>query len=318
MAPIVQNPDRVFVAGHKGLVGSAIVRNAPKNLTIVTASRNTLDLKDQISVRDFLVSEKIDSVILAAAKVGGIGANSSYQKDFLTENIVIQNSVLLAASSVNTPNLIFLGSACIYPRITPQPIQESALLSGKLEPTNEGYALAKIVGIRLVKAIHDEIGLNYFSLMPTNLYGPNDNFDSKSSHVAAALMRKFHEAKLSNSNVVSVWGTGTPRREFMHADDMASACWALLGRNLGGELINVGTGLDMEIRAYAELMAEVTGYQGRIEFDPSKPDGTPRRVLDISKIESYGWSPKIALRDGLISTYRWYVDALGKGIVRGH
>ena len=287
-------------------------------MRILTATRAELDLENLNDVLRFLDDGSVDTIILAAAKVGGIGANSKHQLDFLLSNLKIQNAVLEAASKLNIPNLIFLGSSCIYPKLAPQPINEDSLLSGYLEPTNEGYALAKIAGVRLCKAIYDEKSLNYFSLMPTNLYGPNDNFDLESSHVPAALMRKFHEAKMSDSAEVVVWGTGKPLREFMHVDDMARACWYMLNQNAGGELINVGTGEDVEIGKFALMMAETVGFEGEIIFDTSKPDGTPRKLLDVSKIHSYGWKHQIELTSGLEQTYNWFKDALAKGDVRGY
>ena len=295
-----------------------MVRTAPDDVRILTATRAELDLENLNDVLRFLDDGSVDTIILAAAKVGGIGANSKHQLDFLLSNLKIQNAVLEAASKLNIPNLIFLGSSCIYPKLAPQPINEDSLLSGYLEPTNEGYALAKIAGVRLCKAIYDEKSLNYFSLMPTNLYGPNDNFDLESSHVPAALMRKFHEAKMSDSAEVVVWGTGKPLREFMHVDDMARACWYMLNQNAGGELINVGTGEDVEIGKFALMMAETVGFEGEIIFDTSKPDGTPRKLLDVSKIHSYGWKHQIELTSGLEQTYNWFKDALAKGDVRGY
>jgi GDP-L-fucose synthase len=261
---------------------------------------------------------KPDLIVLAAGRVGGIGANSHHQKDFLLENLTIQNNVISAASKTGVENLIFLGSSCIYPRLAPQPIKEESLLTGPLEPTNEGYALAKIAGIRLCKAIFEEEGLNYFSLMPTNMYGPNDNFDLENSHLPAALMRRFHEAKGSGIKEVKIWGTGTPRREFMHSNDLAKACWFMSKKQAGGELINIGTGRDMQISNFAELMANVVGYEGDIAYDSSKPDGSPQKVLDVSKIESYGWRSEIELKAGLEETYSWFKDALEKGGLRGY
>jgi GDP-L-fucose synthase len=264
-----------------------------------------------------LNNERPDAIILAAAKVGGIEANLAHQKDFLLQNLKIQNSVLEAASLLRVNNLLFLGSSCIYPKFADQPISEESLLNGQLEPTNEGYAIAKIAGIKLCRSIYEEQNLNYFSLMPTNLYGPNDNFDPKVSHVPAALLRKFHEAKISGSSEVTVWGSGTPRREFMHVDDMAEACWYMLGQEAGGELINVGTGKDIEIREFANLIAKIVGFDGDIVFDTSKPDGTPRKVLDVSKIHSFGWKHRIDLENGMEETYAWYKSALERGEVRG-
>jgi len=309
---------KVFVAGQNGTVGASLIRMAPPRFNLVTAGRNELDLEDNQAVRDFFLKVSPDAVILAAAKVGGIRANSKNQRQYLLQNLRIQNSVIDTAANLGIKKLIFLGSSCIYPRMADQPILESSLLTGELEPTNEGYALAKIAGIRLCKAIHEETSLEYFSLMPTNLYGPNDNFDLESSHVPAALMRKFHEAKVRGEQEVVVWGTGKPRREFMHVDDMARACWHMLDQNAGGELINVGTGEDLQIAEFAELMAKVVGYEGNIVYDSSKPDGTPRKLLDVSKIHSYGWKHQIELEDGLKQTYAWFQDALEKGEVRGY
>lgn len=308
---------KVFVAGHSGLVGSAIVRNAPEEYEIITANRNSLDLFDKGAVSGYLKKHNPDAVILAAAKVGGISANSKHQKDFLLKNLEIQDSVIDSAASLGIPKLIFLGSSCIYPKLAPQPISEMSLLTGPLEPTNEGYALAKIAGIRLCKAISEEMGLNYFSLMPTNLYGPNDNYDLQNSHVPAALMRRFHEAKESNLPTVAIWGSGTPRREFMHSDDMATATWHMLKVGAPGELINVGTGVDTTIREFAFTMARIVGYQGEIIFDKSKPDGTPQKLLDVSRINSLGWRAKIELEDGLSKTYEWFKQAIKNGEVRG-
>ena len=275
-------------------------------------------MTDFNSVHDFLNQEKPDAIILAAAKVGGIEANAAHQKEFLLENLKIQNAVIEVASILRIENLLFLGSSCIYPKLANQPLSENSLLTGLLEPTNEGYAIAKIAGIKLCRSIYEELGLNYFSLMPTNLYGPNDNYDPHVSHVPAALMRKFHEAKIGGVEEVVVWGSGTPRREFMHVDDMAEACWYMLGKKVGGELINVGTGQDIEIGEFAKLIAKVVGFQGKIRYDFSKPDGTPRKVLDVSKIESFGWKHKIELEDGLEKTYAWYLAALMRGEVRGY
>lgn len=309
---------KVFVAGHKGMVGSSIVKQAPRDAVLVTKSRSELMLSSEMAMNHFFEVENVDVVILAAAKVGGIGANSKYQKEFLVENLQIQNSIMVAAAKNLVQKFVFLGSSCIYPRMATQPISESSLLTGPLEPSNEGYALAKIAGIRLARAIHDQDGLDYFSLMPTNLYGPNDNFDNFSSHVPAALMRKFHEAKINNESEVVVWGTGNPRREFMHVDDMAKACWYMLDQEVGGELINIGTGEDVSIADFASLMARIVGYEGKIVYDTTKPDGTPRKLLDVTKAHSYGWKHQIELEDGLRQTYAWFVDALAKGEVRGY
>ena len=309
---------KIFVAGTNGLVGSAVARQLPPDCFLISANRSELDLTDKNSVDIFLRRTRPEAIVLAAAKVGGIGANSRDHKSFLSENLQIQDSVLMAASEIGISKLIFLGSSCIYPKLAKQPISENSLMTGPLEPTNEGYALAKIAGIRLCKAIHDQDGFNYFSLMPTNLYGPNDNFDMFASHVPAALMRKFHQAKISHETEVVVWGTGTPRREFMHVDDMARACWYMLDQEVGGELINIGTGEDVTIAEFAALMAKVVGFEGQIVYDTSKPDGTPRKLLDVSKAHSYGWKHQIELEDGLRQTYAWFVDALAKGEVLGY
>jgi GDP-L-fucose synthase len=309
---------RVFIAGDRGMVGMALRRTLPRHYELILADRSVLDLRDEKNVANFLRNGKPDLIILAAARVGGISANSRYQRQFLLENLQIQNAVLNSAADLDIPNLIFLGSSCIYPRLAPQPITEDSLLSGPLEPTNEGYALAKIVGLKLCNAIHKDLGLNYFSLMPTNLYGPNDNFSLEDGHVPAALMRRFHEAKMTNQNSVKVWGSGNPKREFMHVDDLANACWFLAEKNLGGELINIGTGIDIEISEFAEKIAAIVGFQGEIEFDISKPDGSPRKLLDVSKVHGLGWQHKIQLEDGLLATYKWFVQSLEKGEVRGY
>jgi GDP-L-fucose synthase len=309
---------RVFIAGSSGMVGSALRRTLPKHHELILADRSVLDLRDDKNVANFLRNEKPDLIILAAARVGGISANSRYQRQFLLENLQIQNAVLNSAADLDIPNLIFLGSSCIYPRLAQQPITEDSLLSGPLEPTNEGYALAKIVGLKLCNAIHKDLGLNYFSLMPTNLYGPNDNFSLEDGHVPAALMRRFHEAKMTKQPSVKVWGSGNPKREFMHVDDLANACWFLAEKNLGGELINVGTGIDIEISEFAKKIAAIVGFVGEIEFDISKPDGSPRKLLDVSKVHALGWQHKIQLEDGLLATYKWFVQSLEKGEVRGY
>jgi GDP-L-fucose synthase len=306
---------KVFVAGHRGLVGRNLCEFAPDKYEIITTE---LDLRDKEKVRAFLSQNAPDVVILAAARVGGIAANSKYQSDFLIQNLEIQNSVIGAARELQIQKLLFLGSSCIYPRLAPQPIPESSILTGPLEPTNEGYAIAKIAGVRLVHAIHQELGLDYFSLMPTNLYGPYDNFDKESSHVPPAIMRKFHDAKISGANEVVLWGTGSPRREFMHVKDLVLACWYLLDQEIGGELINIGTGEDLEIKEFATIMAKIVGYEGEVIYDSSRPDGTPRKLLDVTKIHSLGWHHTIELEDGLTQTYEWFKEALEKGEVRGY
>lgn len=306
---------KVFVAGHRGLVGRNLCESAPDKYEIITTE---LDLRDKEKVRAFLSQNGPDVVILAAARVGGIAANSKYQSDFLIQNLEIQNSVIGAARELQIQKLLFLGSSCIYPRLAPQPIPESSILTGPLEPTNEGYAIAKIAGVRLVHAIHQELGLDYFSLMPTNLYGPYDNFDKESSHVPPAIMRKFHDAKISGANEVVLWGTGSPRREFMHVKDLVLACWYLLDQEIGGELINVGTGEDLEIKEFATIMAKIVGYEGEVIYDSSRPDGTPRKLLDVTKIHSLGWHHTIELEDGLTQTYEWFKEAFNKGELRGY
>ena len=298
-------------------MGRSVIRQAPSDVEIFTTSRKELDLTNYAEVRAHFKSINVDSVIFAAARVGGILANSSNQLDFLLENLKIQNSVIQAALDSNVTNFLFLGSSCIYPKFSPQPIKETSLLTGPLEESNEGYAIAKIAGLKLCREIYQERGLNYFSLMPTNLYGPGDNFDVNDSHVPASLMRRFHAGKLAGLDSVEVWGTGKPTREFMHVFDLASACWYFLNQRLGGELINIGTGSDISINDFAELMKRVVGFEGKIQFDLSKPDGTPRKVLDVSKAKKLGWTTQIALEEGLTSTYRWYLEALKKGEVRG-
>ncbi len=309
---------KVFVAGGTGLVGSSLIRNAPKDFQIYSPSRAELNLEDKAAVFAALKREQPDAVILAAAKVGGILANSKFQRDFLAKNLEIQDSVIMSARDLGIPKLAFLGSSCIYPRDAAQPISEDSLMTGPLEPTNEGYALAKITGVRLCKAISDEDGFSYFSLMPTNLYGPNDNFHPEHSHVPAALIRRFHEAKVKRIDTVKVWGSGKPRREFMHVDDLADACWTLLNKAKGGELLNVGTGKDVSIAEFSQIVADAVGFDGQIEFDTSKPDGTPRKLLAVERIHSYGWKHKIELKAGIARTYDWFIDALDRGIIREH
>jgi len=301
---------RIFVAGHRGMVGGAICRAlaAAGHTGLLTRARSELDLLDRTAVRAFFESERPDYVFDAAALVGGIAANNSRPVEFFLQNVTIQNNLIEAAADFGVRKFLFLGSSCIYPKMAPQPIPESALLTGPLEPTNEAYALAKITGVRLCQFYARQYGKVFLSAMPTNLYGPGDNFDLETSHVLPALIRKFHEAKVSGAASVTVWGTGNPRREFLHADDLASACLHLMENFDSPEPVNVGCGEDLTIRELAETVAGVTGFEGRIEFDPSRPDGTPRKLLDVSRLFASGWRPKIALRDGIAGAYRWYLE----------
>jgi GDP-L-fucose synthase len=298
----------IFIAGHRGLVGSAILRKLQDEgfSRLVTRSRAGLDLTKSKAVNDFFAQEKPAIVVAAAARVGGIKANSDQPVEFLLENLQIQNNLIRAAYENGARKLLFLGSSCIYPKHAPQPIPESALLGGRLEPTNEAYAIAKIAGIKLCQAYAREYGANFISAMPTNLYGPNDNFDLVTSHVLAALLRKAHEAKVSGAHQIVVWGSGNPRREFLHVDDLASACVFLLQNYDSPEIINIGTGTDLTIRELAELICDVVGFSGELTWDATQPDGTPRKLLDISKIRSLGWAPTISLRDGVAQTYEWF------------
>jgi GDP-L-fucose synthase len=305
----LKQDSRVFVAGHRGLVGSAIVRRLEREgyADLVTASRSELDLIDQQAVASFFAAEKIDYVFLAAATVGGILANSRRQADFLYDNLMIAANVIHAASQSGVEKLLFLGSSCIYPKHAPQPMKEEHLLTGTLEPTNEGYAIAKIAGLKLCEKYAEQYGNRFISAMPTNLYGPNDNFHPEGSHVIPGMMRRFHEAKLSGAREVVVWGTGTPRREFLHVDDLADALLVLMKKYEQPQTINVGSGQEVAIRELADLMKTTTGFNGEIVFDDSKPDGTPRKRLDTSRLASLGWSPSITLTAGLASTYDWAV-----------
>ncbi|MBL6765977.1 MAG: GDP-L-fucose synthase [Verrucomicrobiae bacterium] len=300
---------KIFIAGHRGLVGSALVRlyETRAEWEIVTRTRSELDLLDREAVREFFVSEKPAAVILAAAKVGGIHANSTQQVEFLLQNMRIQNNVIEAAADHAVERLLFLGSSCIYPKNCPQPIKEEYLLTAPLEPTNEGYALAKITGVKLCQHYSRQYGKRFISAMPSNLYGPNDNFDLQTSHVLPALVRKFHEAKVNASPSVSLWGSGSPRREFLHVDDLAEACASLLDNYESDEPINVGVGEDVTIRELAELVRDTVGFVGELEWDASKPDGTPRKLMDTSRLAEFGWHPKISLQEGLRRTYEWYL-----------
>ena len=300
---------KIYVAGHRGMAGSGIVRSlkAKGYEHLVLRTRAELDLLDAQAVRAFFDDERPEIVADAAARVGGIAANSEKPVEFLVENLTIQNNLICAAADYGARKLLFLGSSCIYPKLAPQPIPESALLTGPLEPTNDAYALAKIAGIKLCQAYAREYGKNFISAMPTNLYGPNDNFDLRSSHVLPALIRKVHEAKVAEAPEVPIWGTGNPRREFLHVHDLADACVFLLENYDSPEVINIGLGEDVTIRELAETVCEVIGYQGALAFDHSKPDGTPRKLLDSQKLNSIGWKPKISLRDGIRNAYDWFL-----------
>jgi GDP-L-fucose synthase len=310
---------RIFVAGHRGLVGSAILRRlqAEGFTDLVLRSHGELDLIDAPKVDDFFRSERPSHVFMAAARVGGIVANASFGADFLRENLQVQINVIDAAYRYGAQKLLFLGSSCIYPKFAPQPIREDSLLTGPLEPTNEPYAIAKIAGIAMCQAYRRQYGFDAISLMPTNLYGPNDNFDLTSSHVLPALMRKIHEAKLADAPSVTVWGSGTPRREFLHVDDMADACVFLMKTYSSGDIVNVGMGDDISIADLARLIGEIVGYKGQLVFDTSKPDGTPRKLLDVSRLTAAGWMARTSLRDGIAATYRWYLDHVAAGDARG-
>jgi GDP-L-fucose synthase len=306
---IMDKSDKIFVAGHRGMVGRALMRQLEARAFsgVVTRERSQLDLTDESAVAKFFADEKPHIVIVAAAKVGGIKANNDFPVEFLVENLRIQNNVIRSAYDIRVRKLLFLGSSCIYPKLAPQPIPESALLTGPLEQTNEAYAIAKIAGIKLCQAFSREYGANFISAMPTNLYGPNDNFDLETSHVLAALLRRAHEAKTRNDQKLVVWGTGKPRREFLHVDDLVSACLLLLEKYDSPEIINVGCGEDISIRELAELICDVVGFDGELAWDTTKPDGTPRKLLNVSKIRAIGWKPSIALRDGIAQTYQWFL-----------
>ena len=306
----VDKSAKIFVAGHRGLVGSALVRKLQEvgAANLLLRDRAALDLRDSAGVDRFFAAERPEVVILAAAKVGGIKANNDLPVGFLLENLQMQNNVVRAAYENGVRKLLFLGSSCIYPKHAPQPIPESALLSGPLEPTNEAYAVAKIAGIKLCQAYAREFGANFISAMPTNLYGPNDNFDLLSSHVLPALLRKAHIAKQQNARELVVWGSGTPRREFLHVDDLAAACIFLLEKYDSPEIINVGCGEDISIRELAELICDMVGFKGELSWDTTKPDGTPRKLLDVSKIHALGWRHRIRLREGIRRTYQWFLE----------
>jgi GDP-L-fucose synthase len=303
---------RIWIAGHRGMVGSALVRQLEGECTVLTADRTQADLIDQAAVDAWVARERPDAIIIAAARVGGILANSSYPADFLYDNLMIASNITRAAYRNDVSKMLFLGSSCIYPKFAEQPIREESLLTGTLEPTNEWYAIAKIAGIKLMQAYRKQHGCDYISAMPTNLYGPGDNFDLHSSHVLPALIRKAHEAKQSGVETLTIWGSGTPRREFLHVDDCASACIHLLKTYSDPEHLNVGTGEDITILALAEMVSEVVGFEGKIVTDPDKPDGTPRKLLSTDRIRATGWEPRIGLRDGIAATYRWFLTSVAQ------
>lgn len=305
MDDLLPTPARVFVAGHRGLVGSAVARRlSAQGYDVLTRTRAELDLRDAGATEAYLRSARPDAVVLAAAKVGGIMANSTYPVQFLEDNLSIQLSVIAGAHRAGVRRLLFLGSSCIYPKHAAQPITEDALLSGPLEPTNEAYAIAKIAGLVQIRSYRRQYGASFISAMPTNLYGPGDNFDLETSHVLPALIRRFHEAKEQGLPELTLWGTGTPLREFLHVDDLAAACEVLLRRYDGDDTVNVGCGSDLTIADLAACVAEAVGYEGRIAFDPSRPDGTPRKLLDISRMRALGWTPTIPLVEGIARTYQ--------------
>lgn len=312
--PLLSPGSRIFVAGHRGLVGSALTRRLTEDgHEVVTRGREDLDLRDAAATGAFLRDVRPDAVVLAAAKVGGIMANSTFPVQFLEDNLRIQLSVIAGAHAAGTHRLLFLGSSCIYPKHAPQPIREDSLLTGPLEPTNEAYALAKIAGIAQTQAYRRQYGASFISAMPTNLYGPGDNFDLETSHVLPALIRRFHEAARDRAPEVTLWGSGSPRREFLHVDDLASACVRLLEAYDDTEPVNIGCGEDLTIRELAETVREVTGYQGSIAWDTSKPDGTPRKLLDVTRLTALGFRPRIPLRDGIARTYAWWLERHPRG-----
>lgn len=302
---MMQKEAKIYVAGHRGMVGSALVRRLMQEgfTNLVTRTSGELDLRSQQAVADFFAHEKPDYVILAAAKVGGIQANNTYRAEFLYDNLMIESNVIHQAYLNGVQKLLFLGSSCIYPKFAPQPLKEDALLTGELESTNEPYAIAKIAGIKLCDAYRSQYGCNYISAMPTNLYGPHDNYDLKNSHVLPALLRKFHEAKEAGAPEVEVWGTGTPRREFLHVDDLADACYWLLENYNEPGLVNIGTGTDLSIRELAEMVQRIVEYPGSIRFNSNYPDGTPRKLMDVSKLAEHGWVAKVGLEEGVKAVY---------------
>jgi len=303
--------DKIYIAGHRGMVGSAIIRKlqAEGFSNIVTRTSKELDLKEQAAVRDFFANEKPDHVVLAAAKVGGIHANNVYRAQFLYENLMIESNVIHSAHENGVKKLLFLGSSCIYPKMAPQPLKEESLLSGFLEQTNEPYAIAKIAGIKLAESYRRQYGSNFISAMPTNLYGPNDNYDLNNSHVLPALIRKFHTAKVTNAASVEVWGSGSPRREFLHVDDLADACFYLM-QNYDEEMfVNIGTGEDLTIKELAELIKDIVGFDGELKWNTDKPDGTPRKLMDVSRLHNRGWKHRIGLREGISAVYAEFANS---------
>lgn len=302
----MEQNSKIYIAGHNGMVGSAIRRRLEKEgyTTIVVRTSKELDLRNQQQVTDFFAAEKPAYVFLAAAKVGGIVANNTYRGEFLYDNLMIQSNVIHQAYLNGVKKLMFLGSSCIYPKLAPQPLKEDCLLTGPLEPTNEPYAIAKIAGLKMCEAYRSQYGCNFITVMPTNLYGPNDNYDLTTSHVLPALLRKFHEAKLSGADSVSLWGTGSPRREFMHADDLADACYFLMQNYNEADPVNIGVGDDIMIKELAELIQKITGFIGKINWDSSKPDGTPRKLMDVSRLNKAGWKASISLEDGIRQVYK--------------
>jgi GDP-L-fucose synthase len=310
----MERESRIYVAGHKGLVGSAILRRlqAEGYSNLIVRSHKELDLMRQEEVEAFFRAEKPEYVFLAAAKVGGILANNTYPAEFIYQNLSIESNVIHSAYEAGVKKLLFLGSSCIYPRDCPQPMKEEHLLSGKLEPTNEPYAIAKIAGIRMCQSYNRQYGTKFVSVMPTNVYGPGDNFDLETSHALPALIRKCHDAKMEGNNVVTVWGSGTPRREFLHVDDLADACLFIMKHYDENEMVNIGFGKDISISELSELIKQIVEFNGEIRYDDSKPDGTPRKLLDVSRLDSLGWRGRISLREGIQNTYRWYVEAGGR------
>ncbi|MES2287064.1 MAG: GDP-L-fucose synthase [Bacteroidota bacterium] len=306
----MEKNSKIYIAGHRGMVGSAIIRRLQKDgfTNIVTRSSKELNLIDQHAVADFFATEKPDFVFLAAAKVGGIVANNTYRAEFIYENIMIQSNIIHNSYLNNVKKLLFLGSSCIYPKMAPQPLKEEYLLTGLLESTNEPYAIAKIAGIKMCDAYRSQYGCNFISVMPTNLYGPNDNYDLNNSHVLPALIRKFHTAKAQKLSSVEIWGTGTPMREFLHVDDLADACFSLMQNYNDPGLINIGVGEDISIKDLALLVKKIVNYEGELKFDSTKPDGTPRKLMDVSKLHSFGWKHKINLEEGITSVYKEVKD----------